>query len=126
MAHGGHQPRNNRFQPSTLSPSSGAIDQQESLYMDNAGIPYFLHGGDHPRLVLVSHSLTGPNFNTWSKSMLMALNAKHNLGLVDGSIPKASIDDDLLAFWPLLLSFFFSVPKAKRNANLHIRPIKTP
>lgn len=50
--------------------------------------PFFLHNGDHPGLVLVSHPLTGTSYNTWSRAMLMALTAKNKLLFVDGSYPR--------------------------------------
>ena len=61
--------------------------------MDNSNSPYFLHSGDHLNLALISHPLTGSNYNTWSRAMWMALNAKNKLGFVDGSIPKNAVDD---------------------------------
>jgi len=41
----------------------------------------FLHHGDSPNSILVSQPLTGENFNSWSRSMLMALSAKNKLEL---------------------------------------------
>ncbi|XP_060673809.1 uncharacterized protein LOC132803959 [Ziziphus jujuba] len=62
---------------------------------DNSSL-YFLHHADHPSLQLVSHELTGPNYNSWHHSMEMALRAKNKLSFVDGSIPKPN-PTDLLA-----------------------------
>ena len=46
----------------------------------------------HPRLVLVAQPLTEENYNTWSRSVIVALNAKNKVGFIDGSIkePKDS------------------------------------
>ena len=38
--------------------------------MEDLSIPFFLHNGDHLGLILVSHPLHGPNYNTWSRAML--------------------------------------------------------
>ncbi|KAL5570585.1 hypothetical protein UlMin_027160 [Ulmus minor] len=67
--------------------------------MEDSGSPYYLHNGDHPSLVLVSHPLSGSNYNTWRRSMLMALNAKNKLGFVDGSIPRPLVSDLLFGVW---------------------------
>lgn len=61
--------------------------------------PFLLHNADHPGLILVSHTLTGPNYNTWSRAMIMALNAKNKLGFVDGSIPMPHSTDPLVVVW---------------------------
>ena len=63
--------------------------------------PYFLHASDHLGLNLVSQPLTELNFNSWSRSMKMALNSKRKLGFVDGSVPKpdADADPDLIVAW---------------------------
>jgi hypothetical protein len=57
--------------------------------MDSAN-PFFLHNGDSPGAVLVSQPLTGENYNTWSRSMTLSLNAKNKLGFINGSLPKPS------------------------------------
>jgi len=35
--------------------------------------PFYLHNGENPGTPLVSQVLTGENYYTWSRSMLMAL-----------------------------------------------------
>ncbi|KAJ4705228.1 Retrovirus-related Pol polyprotein from transposon TNT 1-94 [Melia azedarach] len=88
---------NNRFQPITPSASSSIATPSPS--MDDIHNPFFLHNGDHPGLILVSHILTSPNYNTWSRAMLMALNAKNKLYFVDGSLLKPSSDDPTAGIW---------------------------
>ena len=92
MARGGQNNNTNRFQPISPSPSS-STNTAEIHSIDNSSSPYFLHSGDHPGLALVSHPLIGPNYNTWSRAMWMALNAKNKLGFVDRSIPQLVADD---------------------------------
>ncbi|XP_024023054.1 uncharacterized protein LOC112092088 [Morus notabilis] len=82
---------NNHFLPLTPAPDLSSID--------GANSPFFLHTGDHPGLSLVSHALTGPNYNTWNRAMLMALNAKNKLCFVDGSIPQPPVTDPLAGIW---------------------------
>ena len=57
---------------------------------DNISSPYYLHNRDSPGLLLVSQPLIGENYNTWSRSMTMALYAKNKLQFVDGSLPHLS------------------------------------
>ncbi|KAG8660311.1 hypothetical protein MANES_02G144450v8 [Manihot esculenta] len=59
--------------------------------------PLFLHSSDHPGLVLVSSPLTGDNYLSWSRSMLIALRAKDKLGFIDG---KCRVDS-AVASWIL-------------------------
>ena len=83
MAHGGQN--NNRFvMSSTSSP------------MEDLSSSFFLHNGDHPRLILVSHPFHGPNYNTWSWATLLAFIAKNKMGFINGSIPQPIAADDLL------------------------------
>lgn len=66
--------------------------------------PCYLHHSDNPGLV----SLTGDNFASWYRTMIIAFSVKNKLGFVDGSIPKpAPSDPHLLGAW-------------KRNNNIVI------
>ncbi|KAL6325554.1 hypothetical protein AAG906_023399 [Vitis piasezkii] len=67
--------------------------------MEDVSSPFFLHSGDHPGLIFVSHNLTGSNYNTWSRVMAMALTAKNKIGFVDGTIPRAAQTDLLFNAW---------------------------
>ena len=67
--------------------------------MEDSTSPYFLHNSDHPSIVLVSHHLTGANYNTWSRAMVMALTAKNKISFIDGSIPCPESDDFLFGTW---------------------------
>ena len=96
MASGDHNNNANRFQ--SLSPPSSSTNTMDKV-SDNTNSPYFLHSGDHPGLILVSHPLTGPNYHTRCRPMLMALNAKSKLGFVDGSLSQPSSDASLAGVW---------------------------
>ncbi|KAJ9707366.1 hypothetical protein PVL29_002391 [Vitis rotundifolia] len=67
--------------------------------MEDVSSPFFLHSGDHPGLILVSHNLTGSNYNTWNRDMAMALIAKNKIGFVDGTIRCAAQTDLLFNAW---------------------------
>lgn len=75
---------------------------------DDSTSPYFIHHSHSPGLVLVSQLLTGDNFVSWSRAMVIALSVKNKFGFVDCSIPKPDESDlQLLASW-------------KRNNNIVI------
>lgn len=61
--------------------------------------PYFLHHSDNPGTILVTHLLSGQNYNTWVRSMTMALTAKNKLGFANGSIKSPSPTDPLSNSW---------------------------
>ncbi|XP_075515626.1 uncharacterized protein LOC142550282 [Primulina tabacum] len=39
-------------------------------FAEDSSNPYFLQNGDHPSLILVSHPLSGSNYNTWSRAIV--------------------------------------------------------
>lgn len=61
--------------------------------------PYFLHSVDHPGVVLVSTPLNGENYTTLKRAMKMALNAKNNLGFVDGTLTKPKSNNAEILMW---------------------------
>jgi hypothetical protein len=96
-----HQHFNSNGLPNSL------IDQHQNTFKDslpnNPSIdpsnPLFLNSGENPALLLVELPLTGENYNTWSRSMLVSLSAKNKIGFVDGSICKPPEHDDLVLAW---------------------------
>ncbi|XP_075515865.1 uncharacterized protein LOC142550675 [Primulina tabacum] len=65
--------------------------------IDDPMSPYFLHHSDNPGLILVSQSLTGDNYSSWSRAMKIALSVKNKIGFVDGTILKPSEADSNLS-----------------------------
>ncbi|KAK9135468.1 hypothetical protein Syun_014798 [Stephania yunnanensis] len=61
--------------------------------------PYLLQGYDHPGMVLVSDSLTGSNYLSWSRAMMIALGAKTKIGFIDGRCIKPDSADPNLDRW---------------------------
>jgi hypothetical protein len=69
-----------------------------SVYLgDDPTIKYYLHHGDSPGAILVSQTLIGDNYHTWSRSMVMALTAKNKIGFVNGVIVQPQ-DESSLAY----------------------------
>jgi hypothetical protein len=84
----------------TITPESA--DSQSSMnssLSDASSNPFYLHHGDNPGSVIVSHPLHGDNFITWRRSMMMALVAKNKFRFIDGSIVKPSANDPSLPSW---------------------------
>ena len=54
--------------------------------MKDPNSPFFLHHGESPGAILVPHPLVGDNYTTWARAMKMSLDAKYNLGFINGSI----------------------------------------
>ncbi|XP_022894034.1 uncharacterized protein LOC111408518 [Olea europaea var. sylvestris] len=74
------------------STSKSAIDESSS--------PYFLHHLDSPSLLLVSQPLTGDNYASWSRAMMIALLIKNKLPFIDGSMKKSEdTNPDLINSW---------------------------
>ncbi|XP_024030943.1 uncharacterized protein LOC112094408 [Morus notabilis] len=81
-----------RFGNSSTLISKSAIDDPFN--------PYYLHHSDSTCLVLVSQLLTGDNYASESRAMLIALSVKNKLGFIDGSISKPGGNDlNLLNSW---------------------------
>ncbi|GKB16319.1 cysteine-rich receptor-like protein kinase 8 [Tanacetum coccineum] len=55
---------------------------------------------DHPRLLLISKKLNGSdNYSSWKRSMMIALNAKNKMKIINGEFPKPSSDSANRALW---------------------------
>ncbi|GMJ02913.1 hypothetical protein HRI_003960500 [Hibiscus trionum] len=54
---------------------------------NNGNNPYYIHQSDNPGALLVTQPLGSDNYNSWKRSMFMALSTKNKIGFVDGSIP---------------------------------------
>ena len=60
--------------------------------MDDPASPYFLQSSDHPSMVLVSQSLNGENYGSWSRAMRIALSVKNNTSFIDGTLQAPNAD----------------------------------
>ncbi|XP_016185357.1 uncharacterized protein LOC107626989 [Arachis ipaensis] len=62
--------------------------------------PFFLAPADQPSLVLVTQQLTEENYQSWSRAMKKALNAKRKLGFVTETIATSLVyGDSAEEFW---------------------------
>ncbi|GJR09036.1 cysteine-rich receptor-like protein kinase 8 [Tanacetum coccineum] len=60
---------------------------------------YFLQN-DHPGLILISKKLTGSeNYNTWKRSIMIALNARNRLKMVNGEYEEPVVHSPLRSLW---------------------------
>ncbi|XP_061340013.1 uncharacterized protein LOC133286596 [Gastrolobium bilobum] len=66
---------------------------------ENAYSVFFLMSGDHPGLILVTHTLSGSNFNSWHRAMILALTTKNKLAFEDVSLPRPPSNDLLFSSW---------------------------
>ena len=53
---------------------------------ENSSSPYFLSNSDNPGVSLVIQHLTEENYSTWSRAVLIGLDAKSKIGFIDGSL----------------------------------------
>ncbi|GAU40443.1 hypothetical protein TSUD_397620, partial [Trifolium subterraneum] len=59
----------------------------------------FFHPNENPGLVLVTPSLSGSNYHSWSRAMVMALKSKNKLRFVNGTLPRPDDDDHDSLAW---------------------------
>ncbi len=80
-------------------PSASSISS--ITLIGDASHPLYLHHGDSLGSLLVSQMLNGENYNSWRRSMIMALTAKNKLEFVDGTLVKLLIspDDPFIPPW---------------------------
>lgn len=50
---------------------------------------YYIHQAKNLDMLLITEPLSNANFNTWKRSMIMALYMKNKLGFIDGSVAKS-------------------------------------
>ncbi|GMI76013.1 hypothetical protein HRI_001270600 [Hibiscus trionum] len=55
---------------------------------NNGNNPYYLHQSDNPDMSLVTQPLSNDNYNSWKRSMAMALSAKNKLGFQQNNAPR--------------------------------------
>ncbi|GKE06756.1 cysteine-rich receptor-like protein kinase 8 [Tanacetum coccineum] len=59
--------------------------------------PLFFRQNDHPSLILVSKKLTGSdNYNSWKRSMMIALNARNKLKLINREFEEPTTDSPIM------------------------------
>ena len=66
--------------------------------MDDPASPYFLQSSDHPGMVLVSQSLNGENYGSWSRAVRIALFVKNKTSFIDGTLQAPNADTEPLQY----------------------------
>jgi hypothetical protein len=61
--------------------------------------PYYIHPSDCPSFLLVTPLLDANNYQTWSRSMWIALSCKHKEKFIDPSISIPNNDDRMYEPW---------------------------
>uniref|UniRef100_A0A2N9HYD2 Integrase catalytic domain-containing protein n=1 Tax=Fagus sylvatica TaxID=28930 RepID=A0A2N9HYD2_FAGSY len=84
-------------EPTMANDASANLGSPSSVQRDESTNQFFLHHGDSPGTILVSQPLSGDNYHTWSRSMIMALTAKNKVGFINGTI-SAPDDQSLPSF----------------------------
>ena len=61
--------------------------------------PIHIHPSESPTSVIVSPPFTGNNYQSWSRSIQMALISKNKMGFLNGSIPVPASTNPLFPHW---------------------------
>jgi hypothetical protein len=69
-------------------------------FATNASNPFFLHPSENPAVELVTPPLEGnKNFQSWIRSMRLALTSKNKIAFVDGTFLTPAKSDTLYNQW---------------------------
>nr|GEZ49066.1 cysteine-rich RLK (receptor-like protein kinase) 8 [Tanacetum cinerariifolium] len=83
---------------STNNPSSS--NNLNTNDVNSVHQPLYFYQNDHPGLILISKKLTGSeNYNTWKRSMMIALNAINKSKLINGEFEEPAINSSLISLW---------------------------
>ncbi|XP_019450657.1 PREDICTED: uncharacterized protein LOC109352928 [Lupinus angustifolius] len=66
---------------------------------DQDSNPFFLHSSENSSLVLVTPSLDGTNYHSWSRAFKLALESKNKLMFIDGTLPQPKSEDHSYRPW---------------------------
>jgi len=67
--------------------------------LQNPANPYYLHPDENPGMVLVTLSLDGSNYHTWSRGMKRALLSKNKIKFINGEIQELPTNGALHNAW---------------------------
>lgn len=84
---------NNKEQISTT------MTKRRQILVQGMGDPLSLQLSDHPGMVLVSASLVGTNFHSWSRAVRIALRAKMKLSFIEGTVSTPNKDFENYEKW---------------------------
>jgi len=78
----------------TETPSEKYLSETMDFYD-----PYYIHPSNDINHAIVTQLLEGDNHATWSRAMMMSLEAKNKLGCIDGIIKAPSETDPKYRAW---------------------------
>ncbi|XP_023913299.1 uncharacterized protein LOC112024884 [Quercus suber] len=114
-----------------MTESTSSVNPTPAMHpWENKSSPYFLSSGDNPGVSLVVQHLTKDNYNTWSRAILISLDAKTKLGFIDGFIPKPqSVDHPHYTAWnkcnSTILAWLFNfVSKELQSSIVYFKTAK--
>lgn len=80
--------------------NNGNPNSHDDQSIDNNSHPLFLHNNDQPSMVLISKKLLGSeNYESWKRSIKIALSCKNKLVIVNGDFEPPSENSPLYATW---------------------------
>ena len=85
--------------------------------------PLYFHQNDHPGLVLISKKLTGSeNYSTWKRSMMIALNARNKMKLINGEFEEPAVNSEIRSLWErsndMVISWILNTVSEQIDNNL--------
>lgn len=84
---------------SAESVNGGYTNTKTKGYQNDTLSPYFMHPNENPGIVLVTPLSSGLNYQSWSRSVAVALKPKHKQHFINGSLPRPSnYDHDSIAW----------------------------
>ena len=84
------------------------FESSKDMEIIDSSNPYHLHPSDHPSIMLVSKSLDGDNYGTWSRSMTIAPSAKDKIEFIDVSIIRPSHTNAKFSSWKWCINMVLS------------------
>ncbi|GJU25541.1 cysteine-rich receptor-like protein kinase 8 [Tanacetum coccineum] len=105
----------------TQSPPSNNSQNTEDI--NSPHHPLFFHLNDHPGLLLILKKLLGSeNYETWWRSLLIALSAKNKLKLINGDYEEPDPSSKVRAYWErandMLISWILNTVSEQIGNNL--------
>lgn len=78
---------------------TGGETSDHACSVNNINNPFYIYSRENPRQIVATHLLTGLNYNSWSHTMQVTMNAKNKLIFVDGTIVKPLEHDFAFDAW---------------------------
>lgn len=91
--------------------------------------PLYIHPPDSPRQALVTNIFNGENYDSWKRSVMIALSARHKVAFIDKTCANQSSASPLYILWQrnnaMVLSWLLnSLTENIRNSVLYFETAK--